>query len=771
MRSVVASPFPVLSCCRAGAGSRSVFTWLVAMTLSCLVPGLALAQAGQKPLSVTGYITTDYVAGMVLSPARLLESRYVSMWAEAAGEKDLLDQPLRELQNGTGIDLREVEQLAILLDRKTLFSMARIPDSEDVSVVDERQLKNNLKLIALAMHNFHDAYRAFPDHDGGDNDNKGNLSWRVHLLPFLGQPQLYDRFHLDEPWDSEHNKSLISEMPDEFKTPGVDEPGRTSLHGIEGENTLMSGKRAVAIHNIIDGTSNTIMFAVAAVEKSDVWTKPGALSYKAGPPTATLGDVGDRFLMARCDGSVDALPADLNEETFRRLVTYNDSMPVQDLTSSPSAPERLPTWIVRSRAKIDQNAVLAALRPMGEPVKGNIGTAISYTLGQYILAFPDERTLLAAPTDLLPDLLKNESAAGTVGTQLAQTAGDSDLAAAVDLQTLQPFKDRLAGNLPMAGVLQAVRTLQLTVNMAGPGDHLHRIVAEMENEAAAAQLNALMLGLVQIQKAQLLNLVNSPENPIPADVMSGVVSWFDHVQVRAEGRQVVYQLPRPDDFDDVFRRVLPAVTKAAMQARTRAARMRRMNNLKMIGLAFHNYHDVYKAFPRYNGDGRRDADEARRGLSWRVHLLPFLEHTALYEKFNLEEAWDSETNKALIDQMPDVFRTPGVEQPGHTSLHVFIGDKTPFDDGREAIRIRDILDGLSNTLLVVEAGPDTADIWTRPGGLKFTGEDTFSLLGDIGETFLVLMADGAVRNVSRDLDPAVLERLIQHDDRTPVGNF
>jgi hypothetical protein len=66
---------------------------------------------------------------------------------------------------------------------------------------------------------------------------------------------------------------------------------------------------------------------------------------------------------------------------------------------------------------------------------------------------------------------------------------------------------------------------------------------------------------------------------------------------------------------------------------------------------------------------------------------------------SLAITWDSETNKTLIEKMPDVFKTPGVDESGLTSMHVFMGDNAPFGDGKKPTRIRDITDGTSNTLL------------------------------------------------------------------------
>src|SRR6185295_2767398 len=83
---------------------------------------------------------------------------------------------------------------------------------------------NNLKIIGLAMHNYHDTNQRFPAAAIYDKQGKPLLSWRVAILPYLNQKQLYESFHLDEPWDSEHNRKLIPRMPAEYAAAGAMPP-------------------------------------------------------------------------------------------------------------------------------------------------------------------------------------------------------------------------------------------------------------------------------------------------------------------------------------------------------------------------------------------------------------------------------------------------------------------------------------------------------------------------------------------------------------------
>lgn len=199
--------------------------------------------------------------------------------------------------------------------------------------------------------------------------------------------------------------------------------------------------------------------------------------------------------------------------------------------------------------------------------------------------------------------------------------------------------------------------------------------------------------------------------------------------------------------------------------RMAAERTNQQNNVRQLALAMHNFHDTYRHFPANDGAGE---DEAAVGLSWRVHLLPYLEQNALYEQFHMDEPWDSDHNKALIEQMPDVFKVPGVEEPGMTSIHVFTGDKCPFPSGKGR-SMREITDGTSNTVMMVVAGPETAAPWTKPGGLELNESDPLSVLGTLGQSFAAVLMDGSVRNIATTIDPVVFSLLLQHNDGKPVS--
>ncbi len=121
------------------------------------------------------------------------------------------------------------------------------------------------------------------------------------------------------------------------------------------------------------------------------------------------------------------------------------------------------------------------------------------------------------------------------------------------------------------------------------------------------------------------------------------------------------------DAQDALRGPLADLLKSSLLAAQATARKERVaNNMKQIGLAMFNYHDVHASFPA----SASYSDDGKPLLSWRVHVLPFIEHMPLYKEFHLDEPWDSEHNRKLIERMPEVYRSKNwsPEQPNENLL-------------------------------------------------------------------------------------------------------
>ncbi len=189
--------------------------------------------------------------------------------------------------------------------------------------------------------------------------------------------------------------------------------------------------------------------------------------------------------------------------------------------------------------------------------------------------------------------------------------------------------------------------------------------------------------------------------------------------------------------------LLPAVQKV----RASAARMQSSNNLKQIGIALHSYHDATGTLPPAAiTDGK-----GKKLLSWRVAILPYIEQDNVYKMFKLDEPWDSENNKkwgeVLIKTYMDPRAVPEKGKMNHTHYKVFAGKGTMFD-GDKGLRLTDVTDGTSNTVMVAAGGASVP--WSKPDDFDFDAEKKLpDLLGPF-DTLLVAMGDGSVRAIRPD---------------------
>jgi hypothetical protein len=194
----------------------------------------------------------------------------------------------------------------------------------------------NLKLIGLAIHNFEVANGRFPA-DIRDEDGTPLLSWRVRLLPFLEEVALFNEFHLDEPWDSPHNRPLLERMPAAFRDPDAEaEPGRTFYRGVAGPGTVLDPTvpSGIRIADVTDGTSNTL--AVVQAREAVAWSQPGTdlpfespaeLPAQVETAQALQGQLGGPgaggFHALFLDGSTRFLRDTISPLVLRALVTRN----------------------------------------------------------------------------------------------------------------------------------------------------------------------------------------------------------------------------------------------------------------------------------------------------------------------------------------------------------------------------------------------------------------------------------------------------------------
>jgi hypothetical protein len=223
----------------------------------------------------------------------------------------------------------EKDQVVFVLDEagaKGLLSLLQPPLEQARLAAKRSQSANNLKQIALAMHTYHDARKSFPPAAKCDQSGKPLLSWRVLILPYLDQSGLFEQFRLDEPWDSPHNKTLIGKMPPVYRSPLSKLADRTRTNYVlpVGPAAAFGGPKCVALKDVRDGTSCTIMTVEADDSQAVVWTKPDDLPFDPKDPLKGLGRlIEGGFQAGFMDGSVRFISKTIAPETLKALITPN----------------------------------------------------------------------------------------------------------------------------------------------------------------------------------------------------------------------------------------------------------------------------------------------------------------------------------------------------------------------------------------------------------------------------------------------------------------
>lgn len=196
-------------------------------------------------------------------------------------------------------------------------------------------------------------------------------------------------------------------------------------------------------------------------------------------------------------------------------------------------------------------------------------------------------------------------------------------------------------------------------------------------------------------------------------------------------------------------------------------RLASTKNLMQLGEAMHLHHDIFNMLP-----AQCIKKDEKPLLSWRVTLLRGIGKLALYDKFHLNEPWDSEHNKKLISEMPAVFASPygtaEMAARGLTLYQVPILKGSLFDED-SPFNYAQIRDGASNTVMVVETHPDNAVIWTKPDDWKVDAKDPLKGVVRLkGKGFHALFVDGNVRLLDDAADAEKWKLLLGRDDGKKV---
>lgn len=200
---------------------------------------------------------------------------------------------------------------------------------------------NNLKQLAIALHNYHDTYGSFPPPYVVDIDGRPIHSWRILILPSLGESELYDQYDFNEPWNGPHNSMLADQMPTVFGCPdqqvwewhaGVRrwKSSMTNYVALVGANAAFKPDTHRNLSDFKGGTADTLM--LVEIGDSDInWMEPRDCNLdKTALVVAKVAHKMEKALSGEhgvhamnVDGSIRFLPANTSPATISGLVSID----------------------------------------------------------------------------------------------------------------------------------------------------------------------------------------------------------------------------------------------------------------------------------------------------------------------------------------------------------------------------------------------------------------------------------------------------------------
>jgi prepilin-type processing-associated H-X9-DG protein len=190
---------------------------------------------------------------------------------------------------------------------------------------------NNMQQIGMAMQAYHDQNGHYPPAFVADKDGKPMHSWRVLLLPYLGEQGLYAQYNMNEPWDSPHNMALASQMPAVYRCPSAAKTNMnvTSYAMLVGPNAISTGPVGRKRDEITDGLSNTIMIA-ETTGNNITWTDPRDLDVQIMSFDLSENDGkeissehANTVSVLFCDGHVQGLLKGGDSDNVKAMTTIN----------------------------------------------------------------------------------------------------------------------------------------------------------------------------------------------------------------------------------------------------------------------------------------------------------------------------------------------------------------------------------------------------------------------------------------------------------------
>ncbi len=601
-----------------------------------------------------------------------------------------------------------------------------------------------LGLIGNGLLNYESSFQRFPSQSILADDGTPLLSWRVSILPFLGHNDLYEQFNLDEPWDSPNNIQLLDKMPIVFAHPDV-EFGKTVYLGLDGDGTFFDSGRTSPLNfgTIPDGVANTIMLVEADADRAVEWSRPVDLSYDSANPFDGLGGL-------------------LGDGSFNAILANNEA-----INFGPTTGENLDAWATVAGNEINDYSFtdLVETQSVERKLRQLIFSAQNHESARR--EFP--RTIYSTSNVNSPDGPGVPLLSWRV--RILPSIGEFELYQQFNLDEPwdSPHNLSLLPLMPRIFATEGVE-IKKTVFQGAHGDNTFFSNINRGRNFSSFNSNQNVAAILQVNSDQAIEwtkpgdfdfdpatlstyLGNAQSSGFHFATIDGTVHYFNN----AISDDVLRKILSPQDYAD-----LDVDLKVFRESSgfSNFEHIRKQQNLRQLSLAALNFESSNQRFPQHAIYSERIGGEPL--LSWRVAILPFLGHEDLYERFNLDEPWDSPHNLSLLPLMPYEFKTADVANgftvfQAVTSNYDGTGDNLtvfPLTD-RPFIGFGSIADGSSNTLLFVEAEADRAVEWTRPADLVFdplNPSDGISNSGISHQGTQVVLADGSTHFIPGNVE-------------------
>ena len=448
---------------------------------------------------------------------------------------------------------------------------------------------------------------------------------------------------------------------------------------------------------------------------------------------------------------------------------------------APGLVEPLAAMVIHLRSDFDFDAVSPKLIQKRTPETVDGKTVYRIVNTSMVLHVKDPRTVLVATRSYLDTVLRSAEENGKPGVLARLASSVPHTGTLTTILAVEPVRPMLSGFLQMqrdqippplaefTKIPDLLEAVLLRVDLQKESNEL-QLVMLATDEPSADQLNQLIQNGLQMGRQMFLA-------QLTADIERDdeVAKATQQYMERLSRKMVTTMTPQQDGRRLTLtatagnavatQGILVGLLLPAVQAAREAARrMTSSNNLKQIALTLHNYHDIYTTLP-----ADITSDDGTPLLSWRVAILPLIEQVELYKQFKLDEPWDSPHNLPLMKQMPAIYVHPGIPtEDGQTVYQRPSGEGLP--DASEDRKFRDFIDGLSNTILVLETPGDRAVQWTRPDDIKLPADNPLQPLTENRKNgFHAVFGDGAVKFLSNTVDPELFKRLLTYAGRELVG--